>query len=66
MSTPTTDYPDIVGRLGGGYQTIGHGLAFRPLAAAGLARFVEPSKTSGQTAALEAFREEARARRRPR
>lgn len=50
------------GLVGEGYQAIEHSLAFPSLAAADLARFVELSKTAGQTAALKAFREELRAR----
>ena len=51
--------------VGSIYQTMEHSLAFPSLAAADLARFVELSKTEGQTAALAAFREEVRARLRP-
>lgn len=51
--------------VGEGYQTIEHSLAFPSLAAEDLARFVELSKTEGQTAALKAFRAELR-RARPR
>ena len=52
-------------RLAGAeYQAMENSLAFPPLAATDLARFVGRSKTEGQTAALAAFREVVRARRR--
>jgi Uma2 family endonuclease len=51
--------------VGEEYQVMDNSLAFASLAATDLARFVELSKTEGQTAALAAFREEVRARLRP-
>lgn len=48
--------------VGEGYQTLEHSLAFPSLAPEDLARFVELSKTDGQSAAIEAFRAELRAR----
>ena len=51
---------------GAEYQAMEKSVAFPPLAATDLARFVGLSKTEGQTAALAAFREEVRARLRPR
>ena len=51
--------------VGEEYQAMDNSLAFASLAATDLARFVELSKTEGQTAALKAFRAELR-RARPR